>query len=117
MNVGIVGLGWAASAHIEAFKHVQGAQVTAVCSRRHFEPEALGHAYGLPGLNVYAAYRRMLTDDSIDIVDTCSPPWLHAEQAIAAALAGKHVLLEKPIALRWEDAKNVRDALRKAKVQ
>jgi predicted dehydrogenase len=117
MNVGIVGLGWAASAHIEAFKHVQGAQVTAVCSRRHFEPEALGHAYGLPELAVYDDYRRMLADDSIDIVDICSPPWLHAEQAIAAARAGKHVLLEKPIALSWEDAKDVRDALRKAKVQ
>jgi predicted dehydrogenase len=59
----------------------------------------------------------MLADESIDIVDICSPPWLHAEQAVAAARAGKHVLLEKPIALSWDDAKAVRDAVRKAKVQ
>jgi predicted dehydrogenase len=116
MRVGIVGLGWAASAHIETFKHVSGAQVTAVCSRRRLDPAALEKAYGT-SLTVYEDYDMMLQDDTIDIVDVCSPPWLHAEQAIAAARAGKHVLLEKPIALRWDDAKAVRDAVRKAKVQ
>jgi len=116
MNVGVVGLGWAAGAHIETFKHVEGARVTAVCSRRRLEPADVERTYGLP-LAAYQDYDRMLADDSIDIVDICSPPWLHAEQAIAAALAGKHVLLEKPIALSWDDAKAVRDAVRKAKVQ
>jgi predicted dehydrogenase len=116
MKVGVVGLGWAAGAHIETFKHVQGAQVTAVCSRRRLDPASLEKTYGLP-LAAYADYDRMLADDSIDVVDICSPPWLHAEQAVAAARAGKHVLLEKPIALSWDDAKAVRDAVRKAKVQ
>ena len=116
MRVGVVGLGWAAGAHIEAFKHVQGAQVTAVCSRRPHDPADLQMKYGLP-LTVYDDYDVMLQDQTIDIVDICSPPGRHAEQAIAAARAGKHVLLEKPIALSWDDAKAVRDAVRKAKVQ
>jgi predicted dehydrogenase len=116
MNVGVVGLGWAAGAHIETFKHVEGARVTAVCSRRRLDPAALEKTYGLP-LTAYVDYDQMLADDSIDIVDICSPPWLHAEQAVAAARARKHVLLEKPIALSWDDAKAVRDAVRKAKVQ
>jgi predicted dehydrogenase len=116
MRVGVVGLGWAAGAHIEAFKHAQGAQVTAVCSRRRHDPAGLETKYGLP-LTVYDDYDVMLQDETIDIVDICSPPWRHAEQAIAAARAGKHVLLEKPIALSWDDAKAVRDAVRKAKVQ
>ena len=116
MNVGVVGLGWAAGAHIETFKHVEGAQVTAVCSRRRLDPAKLETTYGLP-LAAYVDYDEMLADDSIDIVDICSPPWLHAEQAVAAARARKHVLLEKPIALSWDDAKAVRDAVRKAKVQ
>ncbi len=46
MRVGVVGLGWAAGAHIEAFKHVQGAQVTAVCSRRRRDPAQLETKYG-----------------------------------------------------------------------
>jgi predicted dehydrogenase len=116
MNVGIVGLGWAAGAHIETFKHVQGAQVTAVCSRRRLDPAEAEEKYGVP-LKVYDDYDVMLHDSQTDIIDICSPPWLHAEQAIAAARAGKHVLLEKPIALTWDDAKAVRDAVRKAKVQ
>src|SRR5688500_15862050 len=114
MRVGIVGLGWAAGAHIETFKHVEGARVTAVCSRRRLDPDTLEAQYGLP-LTAYDDYGRLLADDSIDIVDICSPPGRHAEQAIAAARAGKHVLLEKPIALTWDDAKAVRDAVRKAK--
>jgi predicted dehydrogenase len=116
VRVGIVGLGWAAGAHIETFKHVQGAQVTAVCSRRRLDPAEVEKKYGLP-LKVYDDFDSMLHDNKTDIVDICSPPWLHAEQAIAAARAGKHVLLEKPIALTWDDAKAVRDAVRKAKVQ
>jgi predicted dehydrogenase len=116
LRVGIVGLGWAAGAHIETFKHVQGAAVTAVCSRRPHDPAELEKTFGVP-LEVYGDFDRMLADETIDIVDICSPPWLHARQAIAAAKAGKHVLLEKPIALTWDDAKAVRDALKKAKVQ
>ena len=116
LKVGIVGLGWAAGAHIETFRHVRGARVAAVCSRRPQAAAALEQAYGL-ALTAYDDYERMLADRSLDIIDICSPPWLHAEQAIAAARAGKHVLLEKPIALRWEDARAVRDAVKKAKVQ
>jgi predicted dehydrogenase len=116
LRVGIVGLGWAAGAHIETFKDVQGARVTAVCSRRPHDPAELETRYGVP-LQAYADYDRMLADETIDIVDICSPPWLHAKQAIAAARAGKHVLVEKPISLSWDDAKAVRDALKKAKVQ
>jgi UDP-N-acetyl-2-amino-2-deoxyglucuronate dehydrogenase len=116
LRVGIVGLGWAAGAHIETFKHVQGAMVTAVCSRRRHDPADLEKRFGVP-LMAYDDFNRMLADKTIDVVDICSPPWLHARQAIAAARAGKHVLLEKPIALTWDDAKSVRDALKKAKVQ
>ena len=115
LRVGIVGLGWAAGAHIETFKHVPGATVAAVCSRRRHDPADLEKTFGVP-LHAYDDFDRMLADPTIDIVDICSPPGRHAEQAIAAARAGKHVLLEKPIALRWDDARAVRDALRKAKV-
>ena len=100
LRIGIVGLGWVAGAHIETFKHVTGAQVTAVCSRRTLDPAALEAQYGLP-LTVYRDYGEMLADPSIDVVDICTPHPLHAEQAIAAARAGKHLIIEKPIALSW----------------
>lgn len=110
MKIGVVGLGWVAGAHIETFKHVKGAAVTAVCSRRALEPAALQAQYGVP-LQPYQDYAQMLADPSIDIIDICTPHPFHADQAIAAANAGKHLIIEKPIALSWADAVRVRDAI------
>ena len=86
LNVGIVGLGWVAGAHIEAFKSVSGANVTSVCSRRELNPSELEKQYGLP-LKAYTSYEAMLTDAEVHIVDLCTPHPLHPKQAIAAAKA------------------------------
>lgn len=115
-NLGIVGLGWVAGAHINAFKNVEGANVTAVCSRRNLDEAELERRFGIP-LRVYNDYEKMLADESIDIVDICTPHPFHPEQAVAAARAGKHLIIEKPIALSYPDAKAVRDAVREAGVQ
>ncbi len=116
LRVGVVGLGWVAGAHIETFKAVKGAKVTAVCSRREQDPKQIEKTYGMP-LRVYRDYDAMLADPAIDAVDICTQHPYHAAQAIAAAKAGKHLIIEKPIALRWSDAKAIRDAAKKAKVQ
>ncbi|HVN79986.1 MAG TPA: Gfo/Idh/MocA family oxidoreductase, partial [Terriglobia bacterium] len=115
-KVGIVGLGWVAGAHIEAFKGVQDANVTAVCSRRTLDQAELARKYGLP-LKAYASYEAMLTDPNVDIVDICTPHPLHPQQAIAAAKAGKHLIIEKPISLTFEEAKAIRDAIRRTGAQ
>jgi predicted dehydrogenase len=115
-NIGIVGLGWVASAHIETFKNVKGAAVTAVCSRRKLDPVALERQFGVP-LKVYNDYREMVADKSLDVIDICTPHPMHAEQAIAAVRAGKHLIIEKPVAIEWKDMVAVREAIRKAKVQ
>src|SRR5688572_19313840 len=116
LRIGIVGLGWVAGAHIETFKSVTGAAVTAVCSRRKQDPKELQAKYGIP-LKSYGDYDAMLADPDIDVIDICTPHPFHAKQAIAAAKAGKHLIIEKPIALSWEDAKAIRDAVKKAGVQ
>jgi len=115
-KVGIVGLGWVAGAHIEAFKGVQDANVTAVCSRRTLDQAELARKYGLP-LKAYASYEAMLADPNVDIVDICTPHPLHPQQAIAAAKAGKHLIIEKPISLTFEEAKAIRDAIRRTGAQ
>lgn len=116
LNVGIVGLGWVAGAHIETFKNVTGANVTAVCSRREHDPAALERTYGIP-LKAYTDYAEMLADADLDIVSICTPHPFHPEQAIAAARAGKHLVLEKPIALTFEDAGRIKAAVEKAGVE
>jgi predicted dehydrogenase len=115
LKVGVVGLGWVAGAHIETFKHVKGARVVAVCDTRKLDPAEVQQRCGL-NLKIYRRYRDMLADPEIDIIDICTPHPFHPPQAMAAARAGKHILLEKPIAIRFEDAKAMRRAIRRAGV-
>lgn len=116
LGVGIVGLGNVARAHLETWKRVTGARPVAVCTRTPHKPTDLERRFGVP-VKVYADLDKLLADKAIDVVDICTPHALHPAQAIAAAQAGKHVMVEKPIALSFADAKAVRDAIRKAKVR
>jgi predicted dehydrogenase len=116
LHVGIVGLGWVAGAHIETFKSVNGARVTAVCSRRRHDEAALARQYGTP-LKAYTDYSALLADPDIHVVDICTPHPFHADQAVAAAEAGKHLIIEKPIALTYADAKRIREAVCQAGVR
>ena len=115
LNIGIVGLGWVAGAHIETFKKVAGANVTAICSRRELDEAQLAKQYGLP-LRAYRDYDAMLKDPSIQVIDICTPHPLHPEQAIAAAEAGKHLIIEKPLALSFDSMLEMSEAVRKAGV-
>ncbi|MBM3265649.1 MAG: Gfo/Idh/MocA family oxidoreductase [candidate division Zixibacteria bacterium] len=116
LHIGVVGLGWVAGAHIETFKSVSGASVTAICSRRSHSETDLKARYGLP-LKAYTDYRAMLADPDIHAIDICTPHPFHADQAVAAAEAGKHLIIEKPIALSYADTLRIRDAVRRAGVQ
>jgi predicted dehydrogenase len=57
LRIGVVGLGWVAGAHIETFKKIQGARVTAICSRRKHDPKDLEAKYGVP-LKAYPTMTR-----------------------------------------------------------
>jgi len=116
LNVGVVGLGWVAGAHIQTFKKVKGMRPAAVCSRRDLNPAALEAEYGVP-LKAYNDYEAMLKDPSIDVIDICTPHPMHPDQAVAAAQAGKHLIIEKPISISFQDLKRVRDAVKKASVK
>jgi len=115
-NVGIIGYGWAATAHIAALNATGRAQVTAICSARKLDAAALSAQYGTP-IATYTDLKAMLKDPSIQVIDITSHPWKHKEHAIAAARAGKHIILEKPMSLSWSDCKAVEAAVKKAKVE
>ena len=115
LNVGVVGLGWVAGAHINTFKHVKGLKPAAVCSRRKLDAASVSAEHGVP-LKVYNDYSAMLKDPSIDVIDICTPHPMHPDEAVAAANAGKHLIIEKPISITFEDLKRVRDAVNKAGV-
>lgn len=105
-GVGIIGYGWAATAHIEAIRQTGLADVKAIYSSRQLDSQSVHSAHG-PGIRLYSDLSELLRDPEIDVVDITSHPWKHREQAEAAARAKKHIILEKPMALSWEDCQSL----------
>jgi predicted dehydrogenase len=110
-NVGIIGYGWAAEAHIPAINAGPLAQVTAICSSRPLDAVELSAKHCVP-LKVYNDLAAMLSDPEIHAVSICSYHQLHPAQAIEAARAGKHIIVEKPLALSLADLRAVEKAVR-----
>jgi predicted dehydrogenase len=96
-NVGVIGYGWAATAHIDAINATKQGQVTAVCSSRGLDAAEISAKHGRP-MKVYRRLEEMLADKDLHVVDITSYPSQHRDQAVAAAAAGKHIILEKPMA-------------------
>src|SRR5688572_763027 len=109
-RVGIAGYGWASGAHITAINKTAAGKVTAIYSSRALAPNELEERHAVP-LTIYRRYEDMLADDSLDVISICSYPDHHARQAVAAAKAGKHLIIEKPLALSWKDCLAVRSAV------
>lgn len=114
-NVGIVGYGWVAGAHIAAINATAHAQVTAVFSSRKLDEAELSEKHGSP-IKCFTDYDAFLKSN-IDIVDICSMPAQHRNQAVAAAEAKKHIILEKPMAMNMQDCRDIVAAAEKNKVK
>ena len=115
VRIGIVGIGFMGMIHHLAATKLAGGRVTAICSRDpkklagdwsgiqgNFGPK--GGQVDLSGLSKYADVGELLADPEVDLVDLCVPSDEHARLTIRALEAGKHVLVEKPIALTSGDA-------------
>jgi predicted dehydrogenase len=115
-NVGIVGYGWVASAHIPAINATSLAQVTAVYSSRPLDSNQLSAKHG-GRVKAYNDFARMLADPDVHALSICSFPYDHAAQVIAAAKAGKHLIIEKPLCLSLADLRAMRKAIKQAGIK
>lgn len=94
MNFGIVGTGMIAGFHAKAIKEIPGCKVVACMDTVAERAEAFSKANGCAG---YADLTEFLAHPGLDIVTICTPSGVHMETAVAAAKAGKHLIVEKPI--------------------
>jgi predicted dehydrogenase len=117
LGIGIVGLGWVAGEHIKAFKANPHCQVVALSSHDHARAAEMAALHDLPDARLYSDYQELLKDPAVDAVAVCSMNHLHVEQGVAAAEAGKHVLIEKPIALDRRGLQRLRRAIEKSGVK
>ncbi|MCS6774184.1 MAG: Gfo/Idh/MocA family oxidoreductase [Anaerolineae bacterium] len=102
LRFGIVGCGRIAPRHAESIASLhEQAKLVAVADAIPSRAHHLAQRYGA---EVETDYRRLLDRKDIDVVNICTPSGLHAQMGIEAAQAGKHVIVEKPIALTLQDA-------------
>lgn len=117
MGVLVHGAGWVSTQHIMAFHNNPHTEVVAVSSRKLASARARAEEAGLEGIGLYNNYEKALAHEGVDIVSVCTPQRFHAENTIAAAEAGKHVVIEKPIANSLDEMKAMRRAVRQAQVR
>jgi predicted dehydrogenase len=119
LGVGVCGIGWCASQHIAAFQKNPHAAVTVLCGRDEARTRENLSKYRLilPDARITTRFEDLLAARDVDIISITTPNHLHADQAVAAARAGKHMVLEKPTALDVAGLVRVRDAVREAGVR
>jgi predicted dehydrogenase len=110
LRIGIAGIGFMGWIHYLAYRKVKGVKLAAIAARdakkRRGDWQGIQGNFGPPGEQVdlsgvatYSDLDGLLADPNIDLVDLCLPPHLHASATLAALKAGKHVFVEKPMAL------------------
>ena len=115
LGFGLIGTGMAGGCSACELEFVEGARLAAVCSRNPERARAFAEEHGAP--RWYADYRELAADPEVDVVLVLAPTGLHAEMTVAAAEAGKHVLVEKPLEATLEAAHRMIRVCRERGVQ
>ena len=103
LNVGVIGAHrWAESAHLPGYAAYDRARVVAICDVEIERARAMAEKFAIP--KVYANHHDLLADPAVQMVDVCTPTHTHLALSTDAVNAGKHVLSEKPLADRADDA-------------
>jgi 2-hydroxy-4-carboxymuconate semialdehyde hemiacetal dehydrogenase len=105
MRIALAGAGAFGIKHLDGLANIDGVTVTAIVSRRREQAEEVARKYGVG--HASTDLDEVLARDDVDAVILCTPTQLHAQQAIAAMRAGKHVQVEIPLADSWADAQAV----------
>jgi UDP-N-acetyl-2-amino-2-deoxyglucuronate dehydrogenase len=100
-RVALVGCGRISSNHVSAIGKVEGLDLVAVCDTDFLRAQATAAPLGIPA---FRTLDELLANAECDVVTICTPSGLHPAHGILAARAGKHVITEKPMATRLEDA-------------
>lgn len=117
VGVAVQGAGWVSGEHIKALQKNPNARVVGICSRRRESAEARAREAGLTDARIYDSYEELLADPEVQAVSLCTPPNLHADETVAAARAGKHLLIEKAAANNPADLGRMLRAVEEARVK
>lgn len=115
MKFGVVGCGHIGQRHLEVLNQEEKADLYALCDIDKNKIEKYQKLY--PNTKAFTSFEELLEDTEIEIVSICTPHGLHAPMSMLAAEAGKHILVEKPMALHATDAEEMIQKAREHKVR
>jgi predicted dehydrogenase len=114
VRFGLIGVGTWGNVHAETYSTYNRASLTAVCDLDAARARKTAQQWGAH--RVYTDYHEMLRDPDIDAVAVATPDFAHREAIVAAARAGKHIIVEKPLATTRQDLDQIAEAVTKAGV-
>lgn len=110
IKVGIVGMGSMGTVHYRGYKNIENTEVIAIAEIR---PDMVQEKLEGDTVSLYGSLEEMLEKEQLDIVDICTPTYMHTAMVEKAIASGAHVFCEKPMAVTLEDAKKMVEAARK----
>ena len=114
LGFGIIGCGMISNWHADAILLIPGTKLVGAVDVNENAKAAFARKYGIKAFN---SVEELLADSNIDIVCACTPSGLHAQVAVQAANAGKHIIVEKPMALNLKEVDDIIDSCEKNKVK
>jgi predicted dehydrogenase len=115
-GVGIIGAGWVAGEYVKAFRDHPLTDLVGIYNRTPGKASALLRQHGVEAKE-YASVDELFDEERINIIASCTHPDARPEHCIRAAETGRHIVIEKPIALDAEGVQSIRDAVTKAGVK
>ena len=104
VRVGLIGIGGMGGCHFYNYEKIPNAELVVVCDvRENVAKEKVGDR----NIKIYTDYNKMIKNEKLDMIDICTPSFLHADMAVKLLKKGYHVLCEKPMTLNAKDAKRV----------
>ena len=110
LKIGLVGIGGMGFVHYNAYKRIEGAEVVAVADVR---TEMAKEKIKEDKVNIYSNIDELLANEKVDVIDICSPSYLHTDIAMKALAAGCHTLSEKPMSVSTADTARVIELAKK----
>jgi predicted dehydrogenase len=116
LGCAVHGAGWVSGEHVRAYLQNPHCRVVAISSRREESARAVMQCFGVD-CRACTDYDGLLADPEVDCISICTPNNFHAQETIKAAKAGKHIIIEKPVALTRRDLNAMREAVAEAGVK
>jgi len=118
LSVGVVGAGSIGNVHLTGYAaDKKNVQITAICDINQKRLDEMGEKFGVAPVKRYRDYKKMLANEQLDTVSVCLPNYLHFSVARDVIKAGCNTLLEKPMVLTMQEAKELKQILKKNPVK